>query len=64
MAEYYELSITKCQSAQQQSFNNTLVEFIREETGRQEWVYAESFSDKILRDRIRCYYKSKSLDLK
>jgi hypothetical protein len=64
MAEYYELSITKCQSAQQQSFNNTLVELIRVETNRQKWVYAESFTDKILRDRIRCYYKSKSPDLK
>lgn len=58
MAEYYELSITKCQSAQQQSFNNTLVELVRAESNRQGWLYAPCFTDKNLRDRIRCYYKT------
>ncbi|CAB9506591.1 expressed unknown protein [Seminavis robusta] len=58
MAEYYELSITKCQSAQQQSFNNTLVLLVRNESDRLKWEYASCFTDKILRDRIRCYYKT------
>lgn len=58
MAEYYELSITKCQSAQQQSFNNELVDLVRAESNRQGWLYAPCFTDKNLRDRIRCYYKT------
>lgn len=58
MAEYYELSITKCQSAQQQSFNNELVELVRKESNNQGWLYAPCFTDKNLRDRIRCYYKT------
>jgi len=58
MAEYYELSVTRCQSAQQQSFNNRLVELVRAECDRQQWLFAPCFTDKILRDRIRCYYKT------
>lgn len=58
MAEYYELSVTKCQSAQQQSFNNTLVQLVRAESNRQQWLFDPVFSDKSLRDRIRCYYKT------
>ena len=58
MAEYYELSVTKCQSAQQQSFNNTLVQLVRAESNRQQWLFDPVFTDKSLRDRIRCYYKT------
>lgn len=58
MAEYYELSVTKCQSAQQQSFNNTLVQYVRAESDRQGWLFSDIFTDKSLRDRIRCYYKT------
>lgn len=59
MAEYYELSTTKCQSAQQQAFNNNLVVIVKAEADRQEWIFdPRVFSDKTLRDRIRCYYKT------
>mmetsp|Transcript_129119 Transcript_129119/g.373716 ORF Transcript_129119/g.373716 Transcript_129119/m.373716 type:complete len:524 (-) Transcript_129119:102-1673(-) len=58
MAEYYDLSTTKCQSAQQQAFNNDLVVLVREVATNQGWVFHPSFTDKGLRDRIRCYYKT------
>ena len=58
MQEYYELSTTKCQSAQQQSFNNDMVLVIKEVAAKNQWKFADCFVDKALRDRIRCYYKT------
>lgn len=59
MAEYYELSITRCQSAQQQAFNNNLVRLVREKAQQSRgWSFDSYFTDKLLRDRIRCYYKT------
>jgi hypothetical protein len=58
MAEYYELSTTKCQSAQQQSFNNDMVVVVKEVANARQWKFADCFDDKTLRDRIRCYYKT------
>jgi hypothetical protein len=58
MAEYYDLSTTKCQSAQQQSFNNDLVVLVREVATERGWRFHQTFTDKGLRDRIRCYYKT------
>jgi hypothetical protein len=59
MAEYYELSVTKCQSAQQQAFNNELVVVVRKAAAVQKWTFdPKIFDDKSLRDRIRCYYKT------
>jgi hypothetical protein len=58
MAEYYRLSIDKCQSQQQQVFNNHLVRAIRQAAREREWLFDDMFCEKVLRDRIRCYYKT------
>jgi hypothetical protein len=58
MARYYDLSTTKCQSAQQQAFNNDLVVLVRGVAKDRGWRFHPTFTDKSLRDRIRCYYKT------
>lgn len=61
--EYYELSTTKCQSAQQQAFNNDMVVVVQEVCTSHGWKFAECFDSKGLRDRIRYVYL-KIADLK
>lgn len=58
MATYYDLSTRSCQSAQQQTFNNKLVKLVRQAADKQGWLFYDSFTDKVLRDRVRCYYKT------
>ncbi len=53
MEEYYELSIKKCQSTLQQEFNNRLVKKTQYLAYWHGWAF-EGFTDRELRDRIRC----------
>jgi hypothetical protein len=56
MEEYYNLSMSKCQSAKQQLFNNTLVDLVRDKATQYKWVFPTD--RRTLRDRIRCYFKT------
>ena len=58
MRRYYELSTNKCQSKDQQEFNNVLVMNVKREAHKYGWEFdREAFDDKKIRDRIRQFYK-------
>ncbi|KAL3938587.1 MAG: hypothetical protein SGBAC_006528 [Bacillariaceae sp.] len=59
MEEYYNLSTKHTQLPRQLDFNGRLEELVQEAVKRHGWTFHHScFSDRYLRTRIRCYYKS------
>lgn len=59
MAEYYSFSSNQRQSKHQQAYNNKLVEKVRIKADELGYSFNPIFfTDKRLRDRIRCFYKT------
>ena len=58
MADYYDVSAGQRQSKLQQSFTRRLLDKVRQVAETNGWTFSGALGDKVLRDRIRCFYKT------
>ena len=58
MGEYYGISSGQRQSKIQQNFNRMLVQQVQKAAKDAGFSFAKDFTEKKLRDRIRCFYKT------
>jgi hypothetical protein len=58
MADYFDVSAGQRQSKLQQSFTRNLLNKVREVAEENGWTFSGALGEKVLRDRIRCFYKT------
>lgn len=58
MADYFDVSAGQRQSKLQQSFTRRLLDKVREVADENGWTFSCALGEKVLRDRIRCFYKT------
>jgi hypothetical protein len=58
MADYFDVSAGQRQSKLQQSFTRHLLNKVREVADVNGWTFSGALGEKVLRDRIRCFYKT------
>jgi hypothetical protein len=58
MADYYDLSAGQRLSKLQQAFTKRLADKVRAVAAENGWTFHDDFGDRLLRDRIRCFYKT------
>jgi hypothetical protein len=58
MEEYYLLSSNRARFKDQMNFNNMLVDSFRQRIEQYGWSLSDAVTNKQIRDRIRCFYKT------
>ncbi|CAJ1934858.1 unnamed protein product [Cylindrotheca closterium] len=64
MKNFYSLSLHESQTAGQVKFNDGLVQLIKQAAQTHGLTFDSYWTDKLLRDRIRCYYKTHTMNAK
>jgi hypothetical protein len=58
MQDYFDVSEGKRQSKLQQAFTRRLLDKVRQVAHESGWTFSGAMVEKVLRDRIRCFYKT------